>query len=335
MTSPNSPPPSDAPVDWDKLGRYVADELSASEAEEVRIWLARHPAEAALVEAAKRPDVPASVDVESALRRVKTRLHSRTPLSRREFSSISSWRRYAMLAAAAVVLIAVGVTLRGNSARTAAPVTTVAAAVHATGVGERKTVRLDDGTEVIIGPASRLDVRGREVSLTGEAFFTVVHDPAHPFTVRAGDAIIRDVGTAFAVHDDEGDRVRVVVSEGAVQVNNARDTVQLAQGDVGVLQNGTLAAARGVATPEDLAWTTGKLVFRDAPFTEVAADLKRWYGVEVRVIAGDTALFRRHFTGSFTNESSNRVLEIVALALGAHVERRGDTAYIRAGSSTK
>jgi transmembrane sensor len=76
-----------------------------------------------------------------------------------------------------------------------------------------------------------------------------------------------------------------------------------------------------------MAWTLGRLVFRNASVAELSADLRRWYGVELRVT--DSSLLNRHFTGSFGKEPANRVLDVIALALGAHVDRRGDTAYIR------
>jgi transmembrane sensor len=43
----------------------------------------------------------------------------------------------------------------------------------------------------------------------------------------------------------------------------------------------------------------------------------------------DSALLSRHFTGSFGKEPAGRVVDVIALALGAQVDRRGDTAYIR------
>ncbi len=46
----------------------------------------------------------------------------------------------------------------------------------------------------------------------------------------------------------------------------------------------------------------------------------------------DTALLRRHFTGSCVNESADRIADVVALAIGARVEHRGDTLII--GSSS-
>jgi len=328
-----------SPLDWDKLGRYLAGEASPEEAAEIRHWLERNPDEArriiAMNDAIARLEPQAALDVEGALAKVRTRMQSPGPAPRA--SSASRWGRRVGVAeawaAAAAVLLVAGVTLWRGRDRGKAVIAEAPAAVHSTAVGERRTVRLEDGTEIMLGPASRITARGREVALEGEAFFRVVHDPARPFTVRAGQATIRDVGTVFSVHDDGDNRVRVVVSEGAVQLSDVRDSVLLSRGDVGLLQEGRLAAERGTATAEDLAWTTGKLVFRDASIDEVSADLKRWYGVELRVT--DSALLRRHFTGSFTSEPTNRVVDVLALALGARAERRGDTVYIRGSASSR
>ncbi|HEY8174778.1 MAG TPA: FecR domain-containing protein, partial [Gemmatimonadaceae bacterium] len=306
-------------VDWDKLGRYLAGESSPDEAAAVRHWLEAHPSDAkfvAALEAAVGKVAPASpVDVEAALRRVKTRMHAASP---------SPWRRYAVFAAAAAVILVAGVLV---TRQTTPERRVVAARTYTTQVGERRDVLLADGTQVTLGPATSLVVLGRDAELSGEALFSVVHDRKRPFTVRAGDAVIRDIGTEFTVHSDPGEAVRVVVNEGVVQLSHGGDSVMLARGDVGVLEtNGRVAASPGAATDDDLAWTRGRLVFRNADVTELAADLRRWYGVELRVT--DTALLRRHFTGSFAREPANRVLDVIALALGAHVERRGDTAFI-------
>ncbi len=93
-----------------------------------------------------------------------------------------------------------------------------------------------------------------------------------------------------------------------------------------VARGGRVQVSRGTATADDLAWTRGQLVFRDAPVGEVAEDLRRWYGVELRVT--DSALLARHFTGTFVAEPRDRVVDVIALALGARVERRGDTTYL-------
>ena len=305
-------------TDWDRLGRYVAGELSSAEAGEVQAWLADNAHDAkvlAALDAATR-NLPASrpVDVEAALRQVKLRLAPRTP-----------WRQYATWAAAAVVVLAVGAVWRANTGGGAVALATPS--TYATGIGARDSVVLADGSRILIGPASRVTVSGRDVELAGEAYFVVTHDEKRPFTVRAGGAVIRDIGTEFSVHSDSENAVRVVVQEGSVHLLHNADSVVLEKGDVGSLAAGEIRASRGAATVDDLAWTTGRLVFRNAPVAELGADLRRWYGVELKVT--DSALLKRHFTGSFASESPARVLDVIALALGARADRRGDTVYLR------
>ena len=116
-------------------------------------------------------------------------------------------RRFAGFAAAAAVLLAAGLIF---GRRTTDEPPQVATRTYSTGVGQRDSVTLDDGSSVMMGPATRIVVTGREVSLVGEAFFTVTHDETRPFTVYAGDIGIRDLGTEFSVHNDPAEPVRVV-----------------------------------------------------------------------------------------------------------------------------
>ena len=169
----------------------------------------------------------------------------------------------------------------------------------------------------------------REVTIIGEAYFDVTHDDARPFVVRAGSASIRDVGTRFVVRSDDTDGIFVAVTEGIVALTSTGDSatgeVILQAGDRSrVRPSGKTTTRRGDAGPDDLAWMRGSLVFREAPITEVIASLRRWYGIELRVT--DATLGSRHITATFSGETRERVLEVIALALGADVERRGDTA---------
>lgn len=275
----------------EQLSRFLAGASPPAEEETVRRWLADR--------------VERRVDIEAALRGSKGRIAAPP----RPFSP-----RFVAAAAAAVVIMVAGTIIARR------PATGPEMVTHATAVGARDTVRLADGSRVILGPASSIVVAGREVQLRGEAFFEVVHDARRPFVVYAGNTTIRDVGTAFGVASDSGAPVRVVVTEGIVEVRHGADSVILNRGDVArVDSSGVIETLRSAATPEDLAWLSGRLVFRNAPVEQVVADLRRWYGVELRVT--DSTLLRRHFTGVFAGDPVDRVLEVLALALGADVTR--------------
>src|SRR5215217_268841 len=101
--------------DWDAIARFLADESPAEEAERVRAWLAANPGDRRLVERldeAARPSL-ADVDVESALRRVHSRMQAQpeTPRLTLQRGNASRWGRTFMipvlLAAAAVVAVVV------------------------------------------------------------------------------------------------------------------------------------------------------------------------------------------------------------------------------------
>jgi ferric-dicitrate binding protein FerR (iron transport regulator) len=89
-------------------------------------------------------------------------------------------------------------------------------------------------------------------------------------------------------------------------------------------------ATRGVADDDATAWTRGELVFDNEELTHVAAALRRWYGIELRMPA---ALRTRHVTATFrASESAPQVLSVLSAVLGAQVVMRGDTAVLSARS---
>lgn len=165
-----------------------------------------------------------------------------------------------------------------------------------TAPGQRSKLMLADGTQIALNGATvlRLDRADRRTAVVerGEAYFIVVHDAAHPFTVRAGDAIVRDVGTAFDVARD-GAQTEIAVGEGAVIYDPASAAVRLTAGQAIRIDAGGVSmqqlAARGVG-----GWRAGRLTFQDAALADVAADVARSVGVPITV---DPGIAGRRFSG--------------------------------------
>ncbi len=93
---------------------------------------------------------------------------------------------------------------------------------YSTGVRARQSIVLPDGSRVVLDSRSRLQVDftadARTVDLLqGQALFYVVKNPRRPFFVRAGNAIVRDVGTVFDVNR-RGTGTIITVVEGRVAV---------------------------------------------------------------------------------------------------------------------
>jgi transmembrane sensor len=89
-------------------------------------------------------------------------------------------------------------------------------------------VRLPDGSVVTLKEGSTLTYTKRygkdtrEVTLTGEAYFDVAHNPLTPFKVRTGKLVTTVLGTAFNIKVTVGDKVTVTVSRGEVAVSDER-----------------------------------------------------------------------------------------------------------------
>ena len=349
-------------LDWDAFSRFVAGESDRAEAQSMEAWLAAHPDDAVVAELVKthamRADQSAavSVDVESALSRVRSQFDApsltvvrggapKVANATMPSARTPSGRKY-WVAAAAVLVTVVGVQAWRSGQSTGNDVRTVS-----TAVGQLDTVALSDGSKVMLAPGSTLRVAAgfasgeRSVTLEGAAFFEVQHDTAHPFTVRANDAEIRDIGTAFSVNTDARGGVSVAVTHGAVALRAVADrsagvsasspadaAVELHAGDRGTINRGTVAVRRGTVTMDDIAWTHGQLSYRDTPMSDVQADLKRWYGINLEV--ADSSLADKTVTMPAQPDSA-RVISMIAAILGADVVQRGDTVVLHsAGRST-
>lgn len=181
-------------------------------------------------------------------------------------------------------------------ATVAGPVDTVGGTEYRTEPGERKTVRLPDGTTVELNTRTRMVVRiattgPRSVDLLdGEAMFDVAHDASRPFVIQAGTGKVTVTGTRFDVRRGAS-RTDVAVESGSVIVQGLGDgqSSRLAAGlGTTVDARGAVAAPSPVDLTTALAWRTGKLVFNDAPLANVAAEVSRYRRQPVR-IADDAA----------------------------------------------
>ena len=265
-------------------------------------------------------------DTEGQWRRLRARIAADEAMDgrvvRRPDAGNASRRRWLVAAAVAVVAIGGFVTARHAAAPSVLTVSTT--------TGQRRSLQLDDGTRVTLGPASSLRVtlsrRARRVELTGLAQFRVTHDGTRPFVVRARETETSDLGTVFTVRafpDDEA--VLVGVTEGRVSLHARGDSLALTAGQSGRADTAGVHRTPLSASSLD-GWAVGRLTFRDAPIAEVARDLSRWFGADVRV---DERLTSRRVSGSYSSPELGSVLAAMARAAGARVDHAGGAYVLR------
>ena len=202
--------------------------------------------------------------------------------------------------------------------------------VYSTRVGGFQRVVLADGSAVELNSGSTLRVRlsahRREILLSqGEANFTVAHDSARPFYVRAGDTTVRAIGTAFAVLLRDEEQIDVLVTEGRVSVKPsspmdiAGTTAMLptvVAGEIAVVgRDGAKINRLGaLEMARRLAWTK-RLVFTGQTLAEAVAEFNRYNSC--RLVIADPAVAELQVGGTFSATDLDSF--IVALDRTLHV----------------
>ena len=189
--------------------------------------------------------------------------------------------------------------------------------VYATGVGERRVVRLTDGSRVSLDASSRvsIDYSGDKRTLVlerGRAKFDVAKDPLRPFTVTAANRTVVATGTAFSV-ELLRDQMRVLLYEGHVAVladapgkepspvrigGRGGKEAQLNPGQELVASLSTGAASIVPAdTAKSLSWEGGRLTFIDEPLARAVERMNRY--ADTPMVVGDAAAASYRVNGVF------------------------------------
>ncbi|MCV2487682.1 FecR family protein [Flavobacterium sp. SH_e] len=186
--------------------------------------------------------------------------------------------------------------------------------------GKKIEVQLSDGTLVHLnsGTALRYPVqfgknKNRQVYLTGEAYFEVSKDKAHPFTVNSQEVNVEVLGTKFNVDAyANNSSTDVVLVEGKVSLYKDQKTndnqVFLTPGfKASNLKGQSTFKTEQVNTDYYTAWVTGSLVFKNASFDDIIKKLERQYNVTF--INRNKTLGREIFNARFDNEPIEVVLK--------------------------
>ena len=202
--------------------------------------------------------------------------------------------------------------------------------VFATPIGGRETITLADGSQIELNTNTELHLpqgSRQAILVRGEAYFQIKHDPQHPFTLKAGNRRIVDLGTKFVVRK-KADNLEVTLVEGSARIdadaNEAHPkSAVLAPGDVAVAKGDDLTVThRPVATLADtLSWRSGFVVFHHTTLSEAANELNRYNAQQIVIEDEDAAT--RVFAGKFRTTDSERFADVAGAALGLHVEHRG------------
>ena len=181
--------------------------------------------------------------------------------------------------------------------------------------GQRSQIHLPDGSVVHLNAESRITYisnfgkNSRDITLTGEAFFTVKKNDQVPFKVKTGNIYTQAIGTSFNISAWQEDEVAVALVSGKAEVGSLikdeKSTNILNPGQKLIHKQNEFI--RTNYTNEEIAWKDGVIIFNKASIIKVKETLQRWYGVTIRL--ENLPEGRWSYTGRFVNTSLEIVLE--------------------------
>jgi transmembrane sensor len=213
-----------------------------------------------------------------------------------------------------------------------------------TELGEQRSVLLADGSRVTLNTASTIEVdlhkAHRQVRLVrGEALFEVTHDAARPFEVRAGNAVLTDVGTQFNVYM-HSNATTVTVIHGEVAVDSVGiDDAASAGADLGgrggrrkplmlgandrivITPSGLTVPQHGINVAPTVAWLQRQLMFDHRPLSEVAEEFNRYNRDRIDIDSAE--LKSREVTGVFEAKDPASFLAFLSSIPGVEIRQEG------------
>ncbi|WP_439482596.1 FecR family protein [Cyclobacterium plantarum] len=165
---------------------------------------------------------------------------------------------------------------------------------HSVPPGVKSTLRLQDGSRVILNSGSTLryvknfEADKRELFLIGEAFFEVAKDSLRPFVVKTGPVSTKALGTSFnitAYHDEPFDVALLTGKVNVVLGFEKSQEIILKPGEGLNVSIGEQAHSKHQIEEEKvLAWTRKTILFEQTPIGEAIRVLENWYGVQIEVL---------------------------------------------------
>lgn len=186
-------------------------------------------------------------------------------------------------------------------------------------MGKEVKMDLADGTSVWLNSGSTLTVNPessngeRRVTLRGEGYFKVAHDPEHPFVVLTGGPAIKVLGTEFNVKSFPEKGVwSAALMKGSIAILNSKEeeVLRVAPGTLTSLVNGKLVSS--VMNPDNYLWKEGIMFFDDQPMSDIFKRLADYYDITFDTSACHN--LSKHYTGKFrTVDGYDHIMRVLKL----------------------
>jgi ferric-dicitrate binding protein FerR (iron transport regulator) len=317
------------------VGKYLAGEANAEEAMLLDDWLT-HPDNQKEFDRLTKlwhqipgtpvPEPPPAQQVWAAL---ETRLRPARPLI---FTRLL-FNRYAVAAVIALLVFVPLLWFNRGKDQPPAPQQDLTWFTKAAATGI-KTDSLPDGSVITLNSnstvayTSNFNTANREVTLNGECYFQVVHNPSQPFIITLDALKIQVIGTAFNIRKvPSNNSIEVQVQSGVVKMYTAAKDITVHKGQTGIYYMQTQDfALRDTLDVNSISYATKTFSFNDIALTEACQYLEKAFNIQIKPDTQKLAGCR--LSAQFDNKPLNYILDVISATLNTTYQKQDNTIYI-------
>lgn len=314
-----------ATINDDVLVKYLLDEASTAERQEVEHWIAADPSHQkylddfrAILEKSQMADVDDEKDY-AALDRLHARMRTEKTIPTK-----SLFTRTRAIAAVLFITVASWLTytlVNQNNKQ-----------IYVQSLSSIITQTLPDGSLVTLNKQSSLSYpakfngKTRPIKLDGEAFFNVSSNKDQPFIIEANGVTVQVVGTSFNVKSNKA-QTQVIVETGIVKVSKANQAIELRPGEkVNVADNTTLTKEINRGKLYNYYYSK-KLVCDKTPLSELVPVLNEIFNANI--IISNSKLKDLEISTTFENDSLQEILNVIETTFNVEVEYKGNQILLK------
>ena len=245
-----------------------------------------------------------------------------------------SWKVPIAIGVVAAVLVAGGiyyVDRLGDEGAITGALAAGDARTYVAGIAQQMIVNLDDGTRVVLTPASKFVVpkrfsgdQLRAVKLEGAANFTVTPGRGKPFEVRAGGAKVVVTGTVLTIRTFPSDSsLLVALKEGTASVTVGDSMHAVPAGHALYVKGKQVREATAAEVDEATSWIDHVLTISNRQLRDVLPQLHDWYGDDIKV--PDLPLLDRQVTIKASLDSPLEAIKAVEKSANLKFGYQGKT----------
>ncbi len=197
-----------------------------------------------------------------------------------------------------------------------------------------KYVKLPDTSTIVLQKSSRVNYKRsienyRTVELTGNVFFDVKKDSTKPFIVITKNSKVQVIGTKFVMSSRNNEDYLYLIegSVNIVHIKTGQDQIVIPGQSFRISDDGIRKLDK---TPNQFAWKTGNLHYRNTKVKEVFEDLRKNFDIKINVL--DPTLLNCKYTGSFRKTTPEKMINILSATLKVNVQKKNNL-FIISGNS--